>query len=114
MPKNRSGFADLAKVYSAVYAQIMTKTITLKALRPELPRVADAIRIESKLDRYIVTQHGHPVMMLISPEDYEGLLETIEVLSDKTAAKRIRKSWKEARAGKTVSLQALRRRLEGV
>ena len=42
-------------------------------------------------------------MMLISPEDYEGLLETIEVLSDKSAAKRIRKSWKEARAGKTVS-----------
>ena len=89
----------------------MTKTITLKALRPELPRVADSI--EAKLDRYIVTRHGQPVMMLISPEDYEGLLETIEVLSDKAAAKRIRKSWREARAGRTVSLDALRRRLEG-
>jgi len=90
----------------------MTRTITLKALRPELPRVADAI--ESKLDRYIVTRHGQPVMMLISPEDYEGLLETIEVLSDKSAAKRIRKSWREARAGKTISLESLRRKLEGV
>lgn len=90
----------------------MTKTITLKALRPELPHVADSV--ESKLDRYIVTRRGQPVMMLISPEDYEGLLETIEVLSDKSAAKRIRKSWKEVRAGKTVSLEALRRRLEGV
>jgi len=90
----------------------MTRTITLKALRPGLPQVADSV--ENKLDRYIVTRHGQPVMMLISPEDYEGLLETIEVLSDKSAAKRIRKSWKEARAGKTVSLEALRRRLEGV
>lgn len=90
----------------------MMKTITLKALRPELPQVADSV--ETKLDRYIVTRHGRPVMMLISPEDYEGLLETIEVLSDKSAVKRIRKSWKEARAGKTVSLDALRRRLEGV
>jgi PHD/YefM family antitoxin component YafN of YafNO toxin-antitoxin module len=53
-------------------------------------------------------------MMLISPEDYEGLLETIEVLSDKSAAKRIRNSRREARAGKTVSLDTLRRRLEGV
>ena len=88
------------------------KTITLKALRPGLPRVVDAV--ESKLDRYIVTRRGRPVMMLISPEDYEGLLETIEVLSDKSAAKRIRKSWKEARDGKTVSLEALRKRLEGV
>jgi len=61
----------------------MTRTITLKALRPGLPHVTDAI--ESKLDRYIVTRRGQPVMMLISPEDYEGLLETIEVLSDKTA-----------------------------
>jgi len=90
----------------------MTRTITLKALRPELPQVADAI--ESKLDRYIVTRHGQPVMILISPEDYEGLLETIEILSDKAAVKRILKSRKEARAGKTISLEALRRRLEGV
>jgi antitoxin YefM len=90
----------------------MTRTITLKELRPELPHVVDAV--ESKLDRYIVTRRGHPVMMLISPEDYEGLLETIEILSDKSAAKRIRKSWREAKTGKRISLEALRRRLEGV
>ncbi|MBI2384914.1 MAG: type II toxin-antitoxin system Phd/YefM family antitoxin [Elusimicrobia bacterium] len=90
----------------------MLKTITLKALRPGLPQVADSV--ETKLDRYIVTRRGHPVMMLISPEDYEGLLETIEILSDKAAAKRIRKSWKEGRSGGTVALDALRRRLEGV
>ena len=90
----------------------MTRTITLKALRPGLPHVADAI--ESKLDRYIVTRRGQPVMMIISPEDYEGLLETIEILSDKAAAKRIRRSWREARAGKTVSLTSLRKRLEGL
>lgn len=90
----------------------MTRTITLKALRPGLPHVADAV--ESNLDRYVVTRHGQPVMMLISPEDYEGLLETIEILSDKSAAKRIRKSWREAKAGKTTSLEALRKRIEGV
>lgn len=53
-------------------------------------------------------------MMIISPEDYEGLLETIEILSDKSAVRRIRKSWRETRAGKTISLESLRRRLEGV
>lgn len=99
-------------MYTFVYTNGMMKTITLKALRPGLPQVADSV--EAKLDRYIVTRRGHPVMMLISPEDYEGLLETIEILSDKTAVKRIRKSWKDARAGKTVSLDALRLRLEGV
>ena len=95
-----------------MYPLIVLRTITLKALRPELPHIADAI--DSKLDRYLVTRRGKPAMILISPEDYEGLLETLEILSDKTVVKRIRKSRKEARAGKTVSLETLRRRLEGV
>ena len=53
-------------------------------------------------------------MMIVNPEDFEGLLETIEILTDRSALKRIRKSRKEARAGKTVSLEALRKRLERV
>ncbi|MGQ0645611.1 MAG: type II toxin-antitoxin system Phd/YefM family antitoxin [Elusimicrobiota bacterium] len=88
----------------------MTHTITLKALRPGLPKVADAI--ESKYDRYVVTKRGHPVMVIVNPEDYEGLLETIDILSDKNAIKRIRAARKQAKAGKTVSLEALRSRLE--
>ncbi len=90
----------------------MTHTITLKALRPGLPKVADAV--ESKYDRYVVTKRGHPVMVLVNPEDFEGLLETIEILSDKSAVKRIRAARKQAKAGKTVSLEALRSRLESV
>ncbi len=53
-------------------------------------------------------------MMLINPEDFEGLLETIEILSDKTALRRIKKARKEAEAGKTVTLAELRRRIERV
>lgn len=88
----------------------MTRTITLKELRPELPHVADAI--ERKMDRYIVTRRGRPVMTILSPEDYEGLLETIEILSDKTALRRIKKSLKEARQGKTTAWENVKRRLE--
>jgi PHD/YefM family antitoxin component YafN of YafNO toxin-antitoxin module len=90
----------------------MTHTITLKDLRPGLPKVADAV--EFKFDRYVVTRRGHPTMLLINPEDFEGLLETLEILSDRSALKRIRKSWKEARAGKTVSLLSLQQRLGAV
>ncbi|MBI5208821.1 MAG: type II toxin-antitoxin system Phd/YefM family antitoxin [Elusimicrobia bacterium] len=90
----------------------MTHTIPLKALRPGLPRVANAVA--TKFDRFIVTKRGLPVMVLLNPEDYEGLLETIEILSDRTAIKRIRQSRKEAKAGKTVSLEALRDRLERI
>ena len=88
----------------------MTHTVTLKELRPQLPRIADAI--ERKLDRYVVTRHGRPVMTLLSLDDYEGLLETIEILSDKSALRRIKRSLKQARQGKTVPWEQVKRRLE--
>lgn len=90
----------------------MTHTITLKELRPELPKVTNAVA--EKLDRYIITKRGRPVMMLINPEDFEGLIETIEILSDRSALKRIRKARKEAKTGKTISIEDLRHKLERV
>ena len=55
----------------------MVNTITLKELRPELPAIIK--KIDSRLDRYVVTRRGKPVAVMISPDDYEGLLETVEI-----------------------------------
>ena len=90
----------------------MVNTITLKELRPGLPEIIN--EIDRKLDRYIVTKRGKPVAIMMSMDDYEGLLETIEILSDKAAVKRIKKAKKEITAGKTVSLEDLKRKIEHV
>jgi antitoxin YefM len=58
-----------------------------------------------------VTKHGRPVMTLLSSDQYEGMLETIEILSDQVFAKRVRKSIDQAKAGKTVSLAEAAARL---
>jgi len=58
-----------------------------------------------------VTKHGRPVMTLISVDQFEGMLETIEILSDQVFAKRLQKSIEQAKAGKTVSLEAAAARL---
>ncbi len=88
----------------------MVNTITLKELRPELPAVIKGI--DAKLDRYIITKRGKPVAVMMSPDDYEGLLETIEILSDKETARRIKKAKREMKEGKTVSLKDLRCKIE--
>ena len=88
----------------------MVNTITLKELRPGLPQVIK--NIDAKLDRYIVMKRGKPVAMMISPDDYEGLIETIEILSDKDAVKRIKEAKKEITEGKTISLEELRSKIE--
>lgn len=88
----------------------MVNMITLKELRPELPAVIKDI--DSKLDRYIVTRRGRPVAIMMSPDDYEGLLETIEILSDKESVRRIKQAKREIKEGKTISLEELRQRIE--
>ena len=90
----------------------MVNTITLKELRPGLPEIIN--EIDRKLDRYIVTKRGKPVAIMMSMDDYEGLLETIEILSDKAAVKRIKKAKQEIASGKTLSLEELKRKIEHV
>ena len=88
----------------------MVNTITLKELRPDLPEVIK--KIDARLDRYIVTKRGRPVAVMLSPDDFEGLVETVEILSDKETVKRIKQAKREIKEGKTVSLETLRRRIE--
>ena len=88
----------------------MVNTITLKELKPELPAIIK--KIDSRLDRYVVTRRGKPVAVMISPDDYEGLLETVEILSDKESVKRIKQAKQQIKEGRTVSLEELRLRIE--
>lgn len=88
----------------------MVNTITLKELRPELPEVIKDI--DNKLDRYIITKRGKPVAIMISVDDYEGFLETVEILSDKEAVRRIKKAKREIKKGETISLEELKRKIE--
>ena len=90
----------------------MVHTVALKELRPDLPGVINGI--DSKLDRYIVTKRGKPVVVMMSVDDYEGIMETLDILSDKEAVKRIKKAEREIKNGKTITLEKLRRDIERV
>ena len=58
----------------------------------------DIIRkIEGSDDAIAITKNGVPEAVLLSMSKYEGLMETMEILSDEKAMKSIRKSIKEAR-----------------
>ena len=60
----------------------------------------DIIRkIEGSDDAIAITKNGVPEAVLLSMNKFEGLMETIEILSDEKAMRSIRKSIKEARAG---------------
>ena len=69
-------------------------------------KLLDIIRkIESSDDTVAITKNGVPVAVLLSMNKFEGLVETLEILSDEKAIKSIRKSVKEAREGKWLDFE---------
>ena len=67
-------------------------------------RLLDLIRSLGEKDEVLaITRNGVPAAVVLSPERYEGLLETIEVLSDAEAMQSIRRSLKQAQKGRWVS-----------
>lgn len=56
-------------------------------------------RIKDSDDAIAITKNGIPEAVLISMAKFDGLLETLEILSDERAMKSIRKSIQEADKG---------------
>lgn len=66
-------------------------------------KLLDLIRSLAEKDEILaITRGGIPAAVVLSPERYEGILETIEILSDPQAMKSLRRSLAEARKGRWV------------
>lgn len=76
----------------------MVKNISVRRLRSNLAGVLKDVR--AHLDRYVISRRGEPEAILMCVDDYEGWLETLEIMSDKGAMDDIRKAKKELKEGK--------------
>jgi antitoxin YefM len=56
-------------------------------------------KIKDSDDTIAITKNGIPEVVLISMNKFQGLLETMDILSDEKAMKSIRKSIREANKG---------------
>ncbi|OGP14578.1 MAG: hypothetical protein A2053_02020 [Deltaproteobacteria bacterium GWA2_50_8] len=88
----------------------MYNFITLKQLRPKLPTIIEDV--DERLGRYIIAKHGHPVAILLSIVDFESLIDTAEEITDKENLKRIQKGICEARKGRTVNWNKIKRKFK--
>ncbi|MGB2706098.1 MAG: type II toxin-antitoxin system Phd/YefM family antitoxin [Candidatus Omnitrophota bacterium] len=88
----------------------MTKSISLKKLRPKLPKIMD--EIDSKMDRFIVTKRGKPIALMMSMDDYESLLETLNILSDRKLMRKIRQAENDIKKGNFKTLEEVEKELD--
>jgi len=87
----------------------MVNTISIRELRPKLSKVID--NIHKKFDRYVITRRGKPEVVMMSIDDYEGLLETLEIESDPELMKRLKKAEEDMKKGKGKSLEQIHKEL---
>ncbi len=70
--------------------------------KAQLSELAD--RVETEHDRILVTRNGRPSFVLLSPDDLESLEATLDILRDDELLASIRRSRREAAAGKRLRL----------
>jgi len=59
-------------------------------------------RIREQHESFAITQRGRVEGVLLSYEEYEGLLETLEILSDRQLMKSIDRGLKDEKAGRVL------------
>jgi antitoxin YefM len=68
--------------------------------------------VEKTHARITITKHGHPAVVLISPEDLACLEETLDILSDPEALADIRGAEAEYGRGDATTGEEMRRLIE--
>ena len=60
---------------------------------------------EDYFDRYLVTKNGKDAAVLMSAQEYESLLETLDILANKHEVRALREAAAQKRRGDTVLLK---------
>jgi len=87
----------------------MTKTIPLAEAKKSLSAIIKDV--DEKFDRFAVTKNGVEKAIILSSEEFEGLMETLDILSHKEEREAITRAKEQVRKGKTVTLREFKARL---
>ena len=75
-----------------------TRTIGMNDARAALTRLPEELEEEPGV--VSVTRHGRPVLAIMTWDDYEGILETFEILKDPEALADLRQAMQDMEDGK--------------
>jgi antitoxin YefM len=85
---------------------IVMSTQSLAAVKAHFSQVID--EVAGTHERVTVTRNGSPVAVILAVEDYESLMETLEILSDRQAVADIREAEQQMAQGQAYSEEQVR------
>jgi prevent-host-death family protein len=84
----------------------MSKTHKYVSVGKAKKELFQLVREAEKQSRTIaLTRSGVPAAVILGMKTFEGLIETLDILSDAAAVKSLRKSIRQARAGRWISYE---------
>jgi antitoxin YefM len=73
-------------------------TMPLTEVREKLSEILDTVT--STGEEWIITRHGRPVAVVLSYDEYESLIETVNILSDDETLTAIREGLEDLDEGR--------------
>lgn len=87
----------------------MRKTYPLAEAKKHLSQLVK--EADEAYDRFVITRNGVEKAVLLSSEEYEGLIETLDILSNKREQEAIVLAKKQVRRGQTILLEAFKKKV---
>ncbi len=75
------------------------KTLSLSEAKMKLSGLIDSVKKTD--EEIIITKNGSPAAVLISPDEYDSMKETVAVRSDESLTKEIKKGLQSLKKGKS-------------
>lgn len=85
------------------------KTISITEARSELFNIADDVQKPDT--QYVLTREGKPAVVLMSADEFDSIMETMEILSDPKIMEDIKKAEEEFARGEYVTWDELKKEL---
>ncbi len=89
----------------------MSLTRSLADVKAHLSEIVDLV--ESQNERIVITRHGRPAAVIMSPDDLESLEDTLDILATPGALEEIRAAEADVRAGTYLTAAELRAKYLG-
>ncbi len=84
----------------------MEKIIPISDLQARAKKIVESVK--QTRDPVVITQRGRPAALLVNYEDYEGMLATLEELSQPDWRERLAEAERDSKAGKGIELGEFR------
>ena len=87
----------------------MARIVPFTEARARLTQLLDDV--EARHEHLVITRKGRPAAVVVSPEEWDAIEETLEILQDEATLDDVRASEQDVKAGRLFSLDEARREL---